>query len=231
MLDRGRGPGRIAVPLAGLGHAVTGVDNGDGMIAALPSSVRGVVWERAGIRLGSLFDAVLLASHLVNDPVCGAAFAVTARAHLAPGGVVIGQTYPPGWDPTAAVGTVTRIGEAEIEMLSAVRDGELLDAVVRYGVDGAVWEQRFSAGCSQGQRSTRSWREPDSCLTAGWSDPGGSGRFMAGQRAPAAEPGLAGLVQGQARPRIRPDLRLQPGRPRAQRGPRRSGRRIRCGSR
>lgn len=145
VLDLGCGPGRIAVPLSELGHAVTGVDNGDGMIAALPSSVRGVVGDAASIRLGSLFDAVLLASHLVNDPVCGAAFAVTARAHLAPDGVVIGQTYPPGWDPTAAVGTVTRIGDAEIEMLSAAREGDLLDAVVRYGVDGAVWQQRFSA--------------------------------------------------------------------------------------
>lgn len=145
VLDLGCGPGRIAVPLADLGHVVTGVDNGDGMIAALPSSVRGVVGDAASIRLGRLYDAVLLASHLVNDPVCGAAFAVTARAHLAPGGVVIGQTYPPGWNPTTAVGTVTRIGDAEIEMLSATHKGDLLDAVVRYGVDGVLWEQRFRA--------------------------------------------------------------------------------------
>jgi SAM-dependent methyltransferase len=145
VLDLGCGPGRIAGPLANLGHAVTGVDNGDGMIAALPPSVRGVVADAATVRLGRLFDVVLLVSHLVNDPVSGTSFAVTARAHLAPGGVVIGQTYPPGWDPTAGVGTVTRLGHAEIEMLSATLEGDLLVAFVRYGVDGVRWEQPFKA--------------------------------------------------------------------------------------
>ncbi|HEX5827690.1 MAG TPA: hypothetical protein VFY23_09235, partial [Candidatus Limnocylindrales bacterium] len=86
-----------------------------------------------------------LASHLVNDPVAGPAFARTAAAHLAPGGIVVGETYPPGWDPAGVVGTVSRLGDAEIVLLSATRDRDLLRAVVRYGIDGRTWEQPFEA--------------------------------------------------------------------------------------
>lgn len=145
VLDLGCGPGRIAGPLAGLGHAVTGVDNGAGMIAALPPSVDGVVADAATVRLGRQFDVVLLASHLVNDPHLASGFVATARAHLAPGGAVIGQTYPMGWDPRTGLGTVTKLGDAQVEMVSATMDGDQLEAVVRYGVDGVEWEQRFSA--------------------------------------------------------------------------------------
>ncbi len=145
VLDLGCGPGRIAGPLVALGHAVTGVDDGPGMIAALPPTIEGVLGDARTIRLGRRFGAVLLASHLVNDPDGGAAFAATAAAHVAPDGVVVGETYPPGWDPAASVGQETRLGVARIELLHATVTGDRLEAAVRYGVDGVVWEQRFTA--------------------------------------------------------------------------------------
>ena len=46
------------------------------MIAALQPDVEGVVGDARTIRLGRRFGAVLLASHLVNDPEGGAAFAI-----------------------------------------------------------------------------------------------------------------------------------------------------------
>ncbi len=145
ILDLGCGPGRLAGPLVALGHPVTGVDNGAGMVAALPAGVEGVVADAATVRLGRSFDAVLLASHLVDDPALGLAFARTAAAHLAPGGVVIGETYPPGWDPAGSVGVPGRLGDATVELVAAdVADGRLR-AVVRYGVDGRTWEQPFEA--------------------------------------------------------------------------------------
>jgi SAM-dependent methyltransferase len=145
ILDLGCGPGRLAGPLARLGHPTTGVDNGEAMVAALPEGVEGIVADAATLRLGRRFDAVLLASHLVNDPDRGPAFAATARAHVGGGGVVIGETYPPGWDPAAAVGRVSRLGEATVELTEARLERDLLIATVRYGVDGTTWEQRFSA--------------------------------------------------------------------------------------
>ena len=145
VLDLGCGPGRIAGPLAALGHAVVGVDDGAGMIAALPPGVEGVVADAATVRLGRTFGAVLLASHLVNDPAHGPDFAATAAAHLAEGGLVVGETYPPGWNPAGAVGRVDHLGDARIELLRATVDGDRLEAEVRYGVDGRTWQQPFRA--------------------------------------------------------------------------------------
>lgn len=145
ILDLGCGPGRIAGPLAGLGHAVTGIDDGPGMVAALPSTVEGIVADATAVRLGRRFDAVLLASHLVNDPARGTAFARTAAAHVAPDGVVVGQTYPPGWDPSTTAGSTTRLGDATVTLVRARVDADLLTAEVRYGVDGRLWSQRFTA--------------------------------------------------------------------------------------
>ncbi len=145
ILDLGCGPGRIAGPLAALGHRVTGVDNGSGMIAALPPGVDGVLGDAATIRLGRRFDVVLLASHLVNDPRLGPAFLSTAAAHVERDGFVIGETYPPGYDAAATVGRETRLGDATIELVVATTVGDRLEATVRYGVDGTTWSQSFTA--------------------------------------------------------------------------------------
>jgi SAM-dependent methyltransferase len=145
VLDLGCGPGRIAGPLVALGHAVTGVDDGAGMIEALPPGVEGVVADARTVRLGRRFGAVLLTSHLVNAPGDGRVFVATAAAHVEPGGLVVGETYPPGWDAAASVGRETRLGDARIRMLRATVDGDLLQAEVRYGVDGREWSQSFTA--------------------------------------------------------------------------------------
>ena len=145
ILDLGCGPGRIAGPLVALGHAVTGVDNGAAMVEALPPGVEGVVADAGTVRLDRRFDCVLLASHLVNDPELGPAFAATARAHVADHGIVIGQTYPPGWDATTGVGKVIRLGDATVEIVEARVEGDLIDAAAHYGVDGTAWTQRFTA--------------------------------------------------------------------------------------
>lgn len=145
ILDIGCGPGRIAGPLAGLGHRVTGIDDGPAMIAALPASVEGIVGDARSVRLGRRFDVVLLLSHLVNDPDGADRILATAAAHLATGGIVIGETYPPDWDAAASVGQTRTIGPAEVTVVRASRSGDLLDAEVRYGVDGTWWQQPFRA--------------------------------------------------------------------------------------
>jgi SAM-dependent methyltransferase len=145
VLDLGCGPGRIAGPLAALGHAVTGIDDSPAMIAALPLEVEGVVADARTVRLGRRFDAVLLLSHLVNAPDDGAGFVATAAAHLEPHGVVIGEAYPPGWDPAGTVGRDSRLGDARISLFRAEFVGDLLEAEVRYGIDELEWAQSFTA--------------------------------------------------------------------------------------
>jgi SAM-dependent methyltransferase len=145
VLDLGCGPGRIAGPLVALGHPVTGVDDGAGMIEALPPGVDGIVGDARTIRLGRHFGAVLMASHLVNAPGDGPAFLATAGAHLAPGGLVVAEAYPPDWDPAGQVGRETQLGDAHIELVRATVDADRLEAEVRYGVDGHEWRQPFTA--------------------------------------------------------------------------------------
>jgi SAM-dependent methyltransferase len=145
ILDLGCGPGRISGPLVALGHRVTGIDDGAAMVAALPVGVEGVLGDARTVRLGRRFDVVLLLSHLLNDPGGGAAFAATAAAHVRPGGLVVAEVYPEGYDPAAAVGTVTRLGDAHVELERASVMEGMLDAEVRYGVDGQEWRQTFRA--------------------------------------------------------------------------------------
>jgi SAM-dependent methyltransferase len=179
ILDLGCGPGRIAGPLARLGHPVTGVDNGAAMIRALPANVEGIVGDAATIRLGRRFDAVLMASHLVDDPDAGPAFARTAAAHVARDGVVIGESYPREWDPEAGVGSTSRLGDAEITLLWVRRDGDLITSEVRYGVDGNFWTQAFTARLLD-ESALRALLDEAGLVLGGWL--GRSGWFVAGPR-------------------------------------------------
>lgn len=159
VLDLACAAGRIAIPLATLGCSVTGVDLDPAMIAALPPEVHGVVADATTARLDRRFDAVLLLSHLVNDPVAGPAFVRTAAAHLVPAGLVIGETYPPGADPTQGVGRTTRMGAAHVTLLRASRAADLLEAEVRYGVDGRTWTEAFTARLLDEEQLRRVLRE------------------------------------------------------------------------
>jgi hypothetical protein len=124
---------------------VTGVDDAPEMLEAMPEGVEGVLGDGRTIRLGRRFGAVLLASHLVNDLTDGVRFAGTAAEHLAPGGVVVGEAYPVGWDTAAAVGHPGRFGPVTITLVRAAVSGDVLDAAVRYELEGATWEQPFTA--------------------------------------------------------------------------------------
>lgn len=145
VLDVACAAGRIAIPLSALGCSVTAIDIDPAMVAALPPAVEGIVADATTVRLGRRFDAVLLLSHLVNDPVAGPAFVRTAAAHLAASGLVIGETYAPGADPTQGVGRTLRMGSAHVTLVRASRTGDLLEAEVRYGVAGEAWTEAFTA--------------------------------------------------------------------------------------
>jgi SAM-dependent methyltransferase len=147
VLDLGCGTGRFARALAELGHEVVAVDDEPAMLEGLDDidGVTPVLGDLGSLSLGGAFDAVLLASHLVDDDDLGPRALSVARRHLTPGGVVLGEVYPAGMDWPAAVGRRSQRGPVGITLTRATVDGEHLSASVRYDLDGRTWDQPFTA--------------------------------------------------------------------------------------
>jgi len=143
VLELGAGAGRVTQPLAALGHPVLAVDNSADMLA----HVRGAETLLADIetlRLDRRFDAVLLASHLINTPDASQRQALLATAaHHVTGHVLI-QWHPPAWFDRVD-STSHQAGPVAITVRDIVRDGDLLSATVHYDGAGHHWEHPFTA--------------------------------------------------------------------------------------
>jgi SAM-dependent methyltransferase len=138
VLELGCGAGRITRQLLRIGYRVTAVDESPEMLA----HVRGAEAVRSSIEeldLGRRFDAVLLASNLVNAaPVQRRAFLETCRRHA---DVVIVEGLPLGWSPEdgeTSFGAVrSRLHVDRIE--SGVVHGEM-----EYDTAGESWRHSFA---------------------------------------------------------------------------------------
>jgi SAM-dependent methyltransferase len=145
ILELGSGTGRITHPLVALGHPVVAVDESPEMLAYVRDAET-VCSRIEDLALGRSFDAVLLASHLINaNTTTRTAFLAACRRHVAGDGCVIIQQHPPGWFSAAADGQSTRNG-----IIFRMRDvsrpaPNLLAATMEY-VDGHQrWTQSFTA--------------------------------------------------------------------------------------
>jgi SAM-dependent methyltransferase len=116
VLELGAGIGRIADPLAQLGHHVTAVDDSDEMLAEVRHAY--TVRDRIeDLRLPARFDAVLLITNLIHYPGVHLRRAVltTVAHHLKPSGKAIIQWKPPtywaarpaGWTDCKTSGALT----------------------------------------------------------------------------------------------------------------------------
>ncbi|GAB2979033.1 class I SAM-dependent methyltransferase [Amycolatopsis acidiphila] len=142
VLDLGCGTGRVAHGLMALGHPVTAVDDSPEMLAHVRAER--VCSRIEDLRLDRRFDAVLLASHLINAPDSAPVLAAVAR-HLAPGGRAIVEWHPPAWFDTVEDGAGGVLGEVGIRLSGIARDADLLEATVRYTAHGRSWAQSFTA--------------------------------------------------------------------------------------
>ncbi|MFY9926945.1 MAG: class I SAM-dependent methyltransferase [Streptosporangiaceae bacterium] len=146
ILELGSGTGRITRPLTGLGHPVVAVDESPEMLA----HVRGAETVCARIEdldLGRQFDAVLLASHLINadDIAARAAFLDACRRHVSADGCVVVQMHAPAWFETAAESESKRDGIV-FRMRDISRPApDLVSATVEYADGDRVWTQNFTA--------------------------------------------------------------------------------------
>lgn len=147
VLDLGCGTGRFARALAALGHEVVAVDHEAAMLEGLDDAdgITPVLEDLGSLSLDRTFDVVLLASHLVNDDDLGPRALRVARRHVEPGGVVIGEVYPPEMDWSAAVGRRSAAGPVGFTVTRATVEGDRLNASVRYDLDDRTWDQPFTA--------------------------------------------------------------------------------------
>jgi SAM-dependent methyltransferase len=146
VLELGCGTGRITHSLAALGHPVVAVDESPEMLAYVQDAET-VCARIEDLALGRRFDAVLLASHLINtdDIAVRAAFLNACRRHVAHDGAVIIQQHAPEWFAAAADAENVRDG-----MVFRMRDVSrpapgLVSATVEYEDGHQVWTQTFTA--------------------------------------------------------------------------------------
>jgi SAM-dependent methyltransferase len=145
ILELGSGTGRITHSLVALGHPVVAVDESPEMLTYVRDAET-VCSRIEDLTLGRRFDAVLLASHLINaDPATRTTFLAACRRHVAGDGCVIIQQHPPEWFSAAVGGQSTRDG-----IIFRMRDvsrpaPNLVTATMEY-VDGHQrWTQTFTA--------------------------------------------------------------------------------------
>lgn len=138
VLELGCGVGRITRQLVRLGYQVTAVDESAEMLAR----VRDAKTVRArieGLELGRRFDAVLLASNLVNaEPPRRRAFLETCRRHA---DLVVVEGLPLAWSPedgeTVLGDVVSRLQVDQVE-------GGIVRGEMEYEADGETWRHPFA---------------------------------------------------------------------------------------
>ena len=146
VLELGCGTGRITRGLLALGHPVTGIDFSEDMLARMPAEARTLHHDIETLRLPERFDAVLLTSNMTSGETSRAlAFLYTARAHLAPRGVVVIERFNPRWADLDAMLSIAapRTRDHITGSLHDISvDGNAVTMTIRYQHDdGRVWTQ------------------------------------------------------------------------------------------
>jgi SAM-dependent methyltransferase len=147
ILELGCGTGRILRPLAALGHPVTGVDDSPDMLARIPD-LPTVCSPIQSLRLDRTFDAVLLASTMINaDPDTRQGFLATVRHHLRDDGVAVFQQSPPDWFERATDAEPVRDDPGGIRrVIRAARwEPPRMRAEMEYQVGGNVWTHAWTS--------------------------------------------------------------------------------------
>ncbi|MGH3152237.1 MAG: class I SAM-dependent methyltransferase [Streptosporangiaceae bacterium] len=144
ILELGSGAGRVTHPLIALGHQVVAVDESPEMLA----HVRDAETVQARIEdltLDRRFDAVLLASHLINaDEPTRNTFLDVCRRHVADDGCVIIQQHAAAWFAEARDAENTHDGVI-FRMRDVSRPApDQLSATVEYVAGDRRWTQTFT---------------------------------------------------------------------------------------
>lgn len=149
VLDLGAGTGRLAHALRDLGLAVTAVDESAAMLAQIGPGVTLVRSNIEGLRLGTRYDLVLLASHLINtdDDELRRGLLDACRRHVADTGAVVVQRHPPSWfDQVAATSRAYPSSGLSISLRDVSRPrADAVAATAVYAIGDRSWTHRFVA--------------------------------------------------------------------------------------
>jgi SAM-dependent methyltransferase len=147
VIELGCGVGRITRELLARGYRVTAVDNSPEMLLHVPSQATKICADIEALVLETTFDAVILASCLVNvtDSVLRAARLAKCRDLLKPGGQLILERYDPGWLADVQIGPLGNFGDIEMHLDDIHRNGADVDICLRYRRREEEWLHYFSA--------------------------------------------------------------------------------------
>jgi SAM-dependent methyltransferase len=138
VLELGCGVGRITRQLVARGYRVTAVDESAEMLARVEGAET-VQAAIEGLDLGRRFDAVLLASNLVNaEPGQRRAFLEASAQHA---DTVLIEGLPLGWAPD---GAESALGDVVSRLRVDRIDGNVVHGSVEYELDGRTWQHAFA---------------------------------------------------------------------------------------
>jgi SAM-dependent methyltransferase len=138
VLELGCGAGRITRQLVRLGYRVTAVDESAEMLAYVRDAEK-VQARIEGLELGRRFDAVLLASNLVNaEPKLRRAFLETCARHA---GLVLVEGLPLGWLPDGGKRT---LGDVRSRLRVGRIEAGAIHGEMEYAAAGEMWRHRFA---------------------------------------------------------------------------------------
>lgn len=145
VLDLGGGAGRIAHALAARGHRLTVVDQCQAMLDHVHGAdVETQLADIEELDLGRTFDAVLLASFLVNTPHEHQRdeFLATCKRHVDAEGAVFVQRLDPELVPLA-VDAESEDDGVTYAMSDVRHDGARFEATMAFRTTGDEWQHRY----------------------------------------------------------------------------------------
>ncbi|SCK44413.1 bifunctional 2-polyprenyl-6-hydroxyphenol methylase/3-demethylubiquinol 3-O-methyltransferase UbiG [Streptomyces sp. WMMB 322] len=146
LLELGAGAGRVTRPLVAGGLAVTAVDESAEMLAQIGETAPTVLSAIEDLDLGRQFDAVMLASFLVNtaDDAQRGRLLRACRRHTAPGGCVLLQRERDGLHEALNAGDTWDRGPMKISVVSIEPlGGGVSRTCIGYAFEDARWTQTF----------------------------------------------------------------------------------------
>jgi SAM-dependent methyltransferase len=147
VLELGCGTGRLCSRLVEAGCVVTGVDESAEMLACLGPGIEPVRSSIETLSLGRRFDAVLLASHLINhpDPHVRETFVGSARRHVKAGGLFVLRRHSVEWLRSVQRGPAGEVHGIRVNVEAVSREEDFVHMTLRYEMSDQVWRQSFSA--------------------------------------------------------------------------------------